>query len=76
MLGLCTNVVDDQTAVKSGEAIKIEESHALRLAEQLHLPVPHVHEAQTTPDGGASIRMDYIPGDNLKDVWPSMTPDQ
>ncbi|OBT47178.1 hypothetical protein VE00_03455 [Pseudogymnoascus sp. WSF 3629] len=69
-------VPNDQTVVKSGEAIKIEESHALRLAEQLHLPVPHVHEAQTTPDGGASIRMDYIPGDNLKDVWPSMTPDQ
>lgn len=62
--------------MKSGEDIKIEEIHALRLAERLQLPVPHVHEAQSTPDGGARIRMDYIPGDNLKEVWPSMIPDQ
>ncbi|OBT63785.1 hypothetical protein VE03_06949 [Pseudogymnoascus sp. 23342-1-I1] len=71
-----TNIVDDQTVVKSGEDIKIEEIHALRLAEQLQLPVPHVHEAHSTPDGGTAIRMDYIPGENLKEVWPSMTPGQ
>ena len=62
--------------MKSGEDIKIEEIHALRLAEQLQLPVPHVHEAHSTPEGLASIRMDYIPGENLKEVWPSMTPEQ
>lgn len=62
--------------MKSGRGIQMEESEALILAGQLELPVPHVYEAQPIANGGASISMDYVPGESLKTIWPTMTPEQ
>lgn len=63
----------DGVVVKSGEGIHLEEANALRLAEELQLPVPRVYKAEPMPNQGASIHMDYVPGESLKDVWPTMT---
>ena len=66
----------DNIVLKSGRDVKLEEYNALRQAEELQLPVPHAYEANSMSNGGASIRMDYIPGESLKDVWPNMTSEQ
>jgi aminoglycoside phosphotransferase (APT) family kinase protein len=65
----------DSTVVKTGRRVKLDERSALDLAAQLDLPVPRVHEAFTMPDGDVSIRMDFVPGESLASVWPSMTPE-
>ncbi|OBT99510.1 hypothetical protein VE01_02801 [Pseudogymnoascus verrucosus] len=66
----------DNTVIKSGEGIEIDEIHALRLAREHQLPVPEVYEAHPLPNRGASINMSYMPGETLEKVWPTMTPDQ
>jgi hypothetical protein len=70
------NLADDNTLIKSGEGIEIDEIHALRLAREHQLPVPEVYEAHPLPNRGASINMSYMPGETLEKVWPTMTPDQ
>ena len=63
-------------ARKSGRGIELGEADALRVAEGFGLPVPHVHYAETTPDGVGHIWMDYVPGDTLSEIWPSLSEDQ
>lgn len=50
----------------------LDEKDALDVAADLYIPAPRVHEAGTTPDGIVSIRMDYIEGESLEDLWPTM----
>lgn len=57
-------------AKKSGKRICLQEADALRVAEQAGLPVPHVHQVETTPDGKHHISMDYIEGQVLTKAWP------
>ncbi|KZF26914.1 kinase-like protein [Xylona heveae TC161] len=74
MSGCIVKKYHDNTVIKKGRRINLDEQSALDLAANLHLPVPRVYEARSDPsDGEASIRMDFIPGENLESVWPSMT---
>ncbi|KFY23330.1 hypothetical protein V493_05911 [Pseudogymnoascus sp. VKM F-4281 (FW-2241)] len=66
----------DNTVIKSGENIEIDEIHALRVAKELQLPMPKVYEAYPLPARGASIHMSYVPGETLETAWPTMSLDQ
>lgn len=63
-------------ATKSGRGIHLDEFDALNLATQLRLPVPCPHEALRISDDEVSIRMDFVEGRNLDDVWPNMSNDE
>ncbi|KAF2684951.1 hypothetical protein K458DRAFT_442677 [Lentithecium fluviatile CBS 122367] len=62
----------DDTVVKIGRRVMLDERPTLDLAACLKLPVPHVHESQSL-DGEAWIRMSFVPGERLDVFWPSMT---
>ncbi|KAF1918234.1 kinase-like domain-containing protein [Ampelomyces quisqualis] len=67
----------DLTVVKIGRRVTPDEPAALELAAELGLPVPQVHKAGTgSVDGEAYIRMDYVQGERLDSVWPSMTEEE
>jgi aminoglycoside phosphotransferase (APT) family kinase protein len=66
----------DDTVVKSGRRIHLEEKDALDLAAELNIPAPRVHEASTAPDGIVSIRMDFIEGESLEELWPTMSEEE
>ena len=66
----------DNTVVKSGKRVVLEEAEALRIAKQANLPVPHVYSAEKAPDGKVQIRMDHVKGQTLTTVWPDMSADQ
>lgn len=66
----------NKTVVKSGKRINVGEAVALRVAEEAGIPVPHVYETWTTPDGENHIRMDYFPGQSLDKLWPDMPDEQ
>jgi serine/threonine protein kinase len=70
--GCIVKLLPDDTFVKSGKRIHLDERDALDLATKLHLPAPKVHEAYRTPEGDVSIRMDFIEGDSLEGLWPTM----
>ncbi|KFY37503.1 hypothetical protein V495_07153 [Pseudogymnoascus sp. VKM F-4514 (FW-929)] len=74
--GRIVELCDDNTVIKSGSDIQIDEINALRVARELQLPVPEVYEAHPLPTMGASIHMSYIPGETLEVAWPTMSPDQ
>jgi aminoglycoside phosphotransferase (APT) family kinase protein len=77
MSGCTVKQYPDNTVVKKGRRVKLDEHSALELAAQLLLPVPHVYEAKKDPiDGENSIRMDFMPGERLDLVWPNMTADE
>ncbi|OBT99623.1 hypothetical protein VE01_02838 [Pseudogymnoascus verrucosus] len=59
--------------VKSGRKVHLKEKHALDLAAELNIPAPRVYEVSSAPDGIVSIRMDYIEGENLEELWPDMS---
>lgn len=59
--------------VKSGKSITKAEAEALRLAERLRLPTPRIHSVERDEIGDMRITMEYIEGDILENVWPSMT---
>lgn len=59
--------------MKSGNKVNLDEKHALDLAAELNIPAPKVYEASTASDGAVSIRMDYIEGESLEVLWPSMS---
>lgn len=60
-------------AVKSGHGVTLEEAAVMCVAHEAGLPVPRVHSAETI-DGTTHIRMDYIPGTPLQELWPYLTP--
>ncbi|KFY11037.1 hypothetical protein V492_04717 [Pseudogymnoascus sp. VKM F-4246] len=62
----------DDTVVKSGKRIHLDEKDALDLAIGLNIPAPKVHDASIAADGIVSIRMDYIEGETLEVLWPNM----
>lgn len=66
----------DHTVVKSGKCIAVGEAKAPRVAAQAGVPVPCVHDAQTTFDGESRISMDYIQGKPLDELWLDMSPEQ
>ncbi|KFZ07154.1 hypothetical protein V501_06725 [Pseudogymnoascus sp. VKM F-4519 (FW-2642)] len=41
----------DDTVVKSGKKVHLDEKHALDLAAELKIPAPRAYEASTAPDG-------------------------
>lgn len=61
------------TVVKSGTRIHLDEKDALDLAKELNVPAPRVHESSVTADGIVSIRMGYVEGENLEDIWADMS---
>lgn len=58
---------------KSGSRARQEEVEALRIARDLGLPVPVVHDFGLSPEGRYEISMDFIDGDCLETVWYGMT---
>ncbi|GKU09787.1 unnamed protein product [Fusarium langsethiae] len=66
----------DHTVVKSGKRIALGEAEALKVAVQVGIPAPRVHEVCLTPEGQGCIRMDYIKGQPLDKLWPEMSVQQ
>ena len=66
----------DDTVVKSGKRIVLGEAEALKVAARAGVPVPRVHDVHTTRDGTGYIRMDYVHGETLEAVWPSMSAEE
>ena len=63
----------DNKVIKKGRRITLDEVPALELATQLQLPVPKVYAASKDPKAGeCSIQMDFIAGERLDIVWPSL----
>ncbi|KAI9841637.1 MAG: hypothetical protein M1837_000484 [Sclerophora amabilis] len=63
--------------VKSGPAVEYAEITALQLiAQRLDIPVPHIYDALTGPDGNISISMDFVDGETLSDIWPCLIEEQ
>lgn len=72
--------------VKYGRHVKASEREALAYAGSLNLRVPRLHDdlpnlntgtrTDEHGDSGICIWMDYVDGDILQDVWPSMTAEQ
>ncbi|KFY29718.1 hypothetical protein V494_08526 [Pseudogymnoascus sp. VKM F-4513 (FW-928)] len=71
--GCSVTLLPDDTVVKSGEKVYLEEKEALDLAAELKIPAPRAYEASAAQDGAVSIRMDYIEGESLQDLWPDMS---
>ncbi|KAL2693329.1 kinase-like domain-containing protein [Phyllosticta citricarpa] len=71
--------------VKYGTSVTNAERFALAHANTLNIPVPRLHDDLPAPatdnngqptnlgSEGVAIWMDYVPGDLLEDVWPTMT---
>ncbi|KAF2757104.1 kinase-like protein [Pseudovirgaria hyperparasitica] len=60
--------------LKKGRRLKLDEKYALEFAAHINLPVPQVYNAQKdSGEGETSLWMEYIHGDRLDLVWPSMT---
>lgn len=65
------------TIVKSGPAVEPAEATALELiARRLDIPVPRLHSTSTCLDGTTRISMDHVDGDNLSDLWTSLSNDR
>ncbi|KAL1385281.1 kinase-like domain-containing protein [Phyllosticta capitalensis] len=65
--------------VKYGREVKNCEREALAYASSLNLPVPRLHDDLPNPDADGNnvcIWMDYVDGDVLEHMWPSMTAEQ
>lgn len=60
---------------KRGRKVNIDERPALELAAQYGLPVPRVYDAGDS-NGETFIEMDFIEGDRLDLVWPTMIEDE
>lgn len=74
MPGCLVTRYPDSTIVKTGRRVTLDERPALELAARNRLPVPRVYGAEHGPlDGESSIRMEFIHGERLDLVWPSMT---
>lgn len=56
--------------MKSGPRVRLEEVEALKYARQIGLPVPSVHEFSAEKN---VILMDFIEGDSLENVWPTLS---
>jgi len=73
MPGCSVKRYQDDTVVKSGRRVHLDERDALELAARLRLPVPRVHEFKQTADAEISIRMDFVEGRTLEEMWPDMS---
>lgn len=62
--------------MKSGKKVHLDEKYALDLAAELNIPAPRVYEASTALDGIVSIRMDFVEGESLEDLWPTMSEEE
>ena len=63
--------------IKEGRRVRMEEVPALKLAARFELPVPRVHDAGPGKiEGENFIRMDYIEGKPLDEVWDTYTIEQ
>ncbi|KAM0724062.1 hypothetical protein Q7P37_000242 [Cladosporium fusiforme] len=60
---------------KAGSRVRIEESRALKFAHSLQLPVPVVHEVNTSAQQ-TEILMDFVEGECLEEAWLSMDSEQ
>ncbi|KAK5175653.1 uncharacterized protein LTR77_000792 [Saxophila tyrrhenica] len=73
----CRVVVQPNNRVlKYGCRVNIGEAHALKFGRELQMPVPVVHETRSLREGGIEICMDFIPGQPLEDIWPTMSAEQ
>lgn len=61
----------DTVAVKRGVGVNVGEAEALRIAGAAGLPVPRVH-AVAEFGNDKHIRMDFIPGQTLEQLWKGM----
>jgi aminoglycoside phosphotransferase (APT) family kinase protein len=62
--------------VKSARGLHLGEAEALRVAAEAGLPVPRVHETGTPVDGVNYIKMDFIAGRTLENLWKEMSTQQ
>ncbi|CAI6342013.1 unnamed protein product [Periconia digitata] len=77
MPGCTVTRYPDSTVIKKGRRVTPHERPALELAAQLNLPVPRVHETQVEASPGEHlIRMDFIPGSPLDEIWPTVTTEE
>jgi aminoglycoside phosphotransferase (APT) family kinase protein len=77
MSGSLVTLLPDSTVIKSGRRITLDERPALKLAERYDLPVPHVYDAYHGPiEGEAAIHTDFIPGEKLDSIWPTMSAEE
>ncbi|KJK86133.1 hypothetical protein H633G_10016 [Metarhizium anisopliae BRIP 53284] len=63
----------DGVVVKSGKRLAVGEAEAMRVARKAGIPVPLVYQAKTFPDGKSEIHMDYVQGESLDKLWPTMS---
>ena len=70
--------IDDTTVIKSGDGVRLAEAAALRFVrEKTRVPVPKVLEAYIDSESKhALIKMEYIQGKPLDDVWDSYDEEQ
>lgn len=77
MSGCRVTLHPGSVVVKEGRRVKMEEVQALKLAAQHELPVPRVHNSgRGETDGENYIRMNYIAGRPLDEVWDTYTIEQ
>lgn len=66
----CFRQADGRLINKGGPRVRAEEFEALRHARQLGVPVPTVSEFSSDT---RTIRMEYVGGELLEDVWPTLS---
>jgi aminoglycoside phosphotransferase (APT) family kinase protein len=70
----------DNTVVKSGGKKRREsEAAALRVAAELGLPTPRVHEIKEGGDdenNEVTVRMDFVEGQTLESLWPTLSEEE
>ncbi|OAA36782.1 Protein kinase-like domain protein [Beauveria brongniartii RCEF 3172] len=78
LMGLLRKVVllePSNTVVKSGRCLDPAEADALKVANGANIPSPRLHSVLSQPHL-LEIRMDYVPGQTLEELWPSMSTDE
>ncbi|ATY58577.1 kinase-like domain [Cordyceps militaris] len=66
----------NNTVVKAGRHLVLAEADAIKVASDAGLPVPRLHSVSTNEHRVVEIRMDYIPGQSLDKLWPTMSADE
>lgn len=69
-------LLPEGVVMKTGQSLRLQEADALRVALKAQLPVPRVYDVGEMKDSKSRdtkyIRMDYIKGQTLQELWPSM----
>ncbi|KAL1867497.1 hypothetical protein Daus18300_006341 [Diaporthe australafricana] len=66
----------DGAVTKEGSSVFLGEFEALSTAIKAGIPCPEPYGAQVVDDGRNVIRMSFVPGQKLDEIWPSMSEDE